>query len=251
MVTNTGFLLRISSIFKEPSHFALYVIPALPLFIWDSQSSSSKKYFRLSVILLALLLSTSSNGLVLCAIVVSYFLYQKYFQSFKISGIFVGIIVCSILIYIIATSSYISRVTYGLFETEYGWSKADGRVYRGFDMFVDLPLPYKFYGVGFGNLEIWAKSCDISLYNEYSSVNFEYLNSIASILIHTGVIGLVLFLVWAYSIWKSIPNGMGKAALLAILASMFSSSIIFTAFWPYYLFILSCYIQVKTNNCVR
>lgn len=231
-------IVKISSFFIEPSHFALYVLPALCIYLWNIDTSSKHRTIPIIIIVAATLFSTSANGIVLLSIIFSLYILNKYFKKFKIKHILIGLITFIILIVFLINSSLIKSATYGLFvvEEDRSESKADARIYRGFLFYNDLEINNQIFGIGWKNAENFAKTeKNQILYNRYYLKAFDYFNSISAFLIYSGIIGLFLFLSFIWSIWKATSNFGGKVIIIIILASMTSSSIIMTEIWPLYL----------------
>lgn len=246
-ISNEGFvfgynnIVKISSFFSEPSHFALYVLPALCLFLWNIDSNSRYRKFAVLIISSATLLSTSANGIILLSIIIFLYIWNKYFLDFKIKYIALGITILITLAIFLINSSIIKSSTYSLFVVKEGRSvsKADARVYRGFLFYKDMDINNQILGIGWRNAENFAKvEKNQLLYIRYYLEAFDYFNSIAALLIYSGMGGLFLFMSFIKSIWKTTFNFGGKVIIIIIIASMTSSSIIMTEIWPVYLIIL-------------
>lgn len=236
-------IVKISSFFIEPSHFSLYVLPALCIYLWNIDSNSNSKHRTIAVFFIsfATLLSTSANGIILLSIILISYILNKYFQKFQIKHIVFGILTLLTFLILLLNSSFIKSATYGLFvvKEDRSVSKADARIYRGFLFYKDMDITNQIHGVGWKNAENFAKAeKNQLLYNRYYLKAFNYFNSIAAFLIYSGVIGLFLFLSYIRTIWKNTFNFGGKVIIIIILASMTSSSIIMTEIWPIYLIIL-------------
>lgn len=101
------------------------------------------------------------------------------------------------------------------------------RIYKGFVYWKGLPLINKFAGIGFGNYE--------SLVNLYtgeitSMLLDEYMNSLSYILVSSGIIGFILFIVFYIKLFKKC-NYKGKMFIILLLFMSISSSPYSSIYW--------------------
>ncbi len=244
-------IVRISSFFIEPSHFALYVAPALCIFLWDIGDKSKYRSLYIIVIGLAMILSTSANGIILLSIILLTYIFSKYFYKFNIKYYIFGAIILSVFVSVFLKSSLIQSSTYSLFITREhrSESKADARIYRGFLFYYELPVNEKLFGIGWRNAKNYSLTHNNSkLYNRYYITAFDYFNSISAILIYSGLLGFIFFICFIMSLWRKMQHPGGKVLIIIILASMTSSSIIMTEVWPLYLSIIFSTLQIKQEK---
>lgn len=242
-----GRMLRAASVFTEPSHFALYVAPVLALSLWKLKQSRSLR--RIIVITAALLLSGSGNGVILAAVIYFIFIVHRYFSRRSIAMYLAGGFLLAAAVVFIPRTAFFRDVTYGLFVTEYDTteSRAEARVYRGFVLYSQMDVREMITGIGWRDAGSYFSSKKSSLYNLFYMENFDYFNSIAGILIYSGVIGLILFLWFFLSLWKQIPFWGYRLLIIVIIVPMFSSSIYMMEQWSLYLFSLYSTKQYAQN----
>lgn len=233
-----GRLLRICSVFLEPSHFAVYVIPALLMYLFGK---TRQRLIVLKILLLTVseLLSTSSNGILVMGVVYAAFLLYKFFRKINVAYYIVGGALFFGALFLISKSEFINDVTYGLFTEEAGMSmsKAELRVYRGFRMYSELPVDKQIFGVGWRNAANYCKACNSELYSTFSEHTdvFDYFNSIAGTLIYSGAIGLILLLSFFFTMFKSTNDFAARTLIICVLIIMSSSSVLMTDQWILFL----------------
>lgn len=242
-----GRLLRICSVFAEPSHFAVYEVPVLIFLLWR-KTNPKGRLFRIIIISLSILLCTSSNGIIIMALIYLAIVIQKYFTHFKLSYLIIGSVVLCLAFYIIKESEYIDKITYGLFvqEPDMTMSKAEMRIYRGFNMYADMPLEQKCFGIGWRNARRYCLTCNTSLFSKYSADAFDYFNSIAGTLIYAGIVGLVLLLLFFFSLWKETKDYATKLLILSVFIIMVSSSVLMTDQWVLFLAAITSMININS-----
>lgn len=226
------FLYRSSSIFSEPAHFAQFLLPLVCVEIF--KRNSIKSVVSLFFMVLALVLSLSGNavfGLIL--IFTSYGIYtltrEKSFKRKVLFYIFVVIGFFS-LGYFIQTEKGNDLMSRGEELSELSQTTAASseymRLLRGYDLYGEMPLHNKIFGIGdkyeFDQL---IKHSRISyMFHE----NDTYLNGMAGVLVHCGIVGLILLFLLFLQAWKG-NNHIGKTLLSLLILLMLISSTYFNA----------------------
>lgn len=235
-----GRILRMTSVFKEPSHFALYNAPAVVIYAWNIGGNIKFRKLRFALTVVAVFLSGSGNGFVfMCEIILLYIIYF-YFQKLKLRRILFGAAIVIVGVVFISKSPFFKGVKYGLFVAQVGQSesKSEGRVYRGFKFYYDLPIVEKLIGVGYRNAGEYASKHNPLLYRKYYIEVFDYFNTIAGVLIYSGIIGFILFIIFIISMWQKSTFFGSRTLILIVCSSMVSSSIYMTELWPLYISLL-------------
>lgn len=225
---------RYSSIFAEPSHLALYAIPLLCLKLFDPKK---KKNYEVIFITAMILISSSGNGIVIVAILWFYYFYSRTgkISVRKVSNIIIGALVLLGIHLLLKNFTFYSTVIENLFTSSSASTKADYRIYRGFDYFLKIPLTYKLFGIGFRNLTSFTHYYGItSGYDILRSQNFEYMNAISQILIYSGLVGFSIFVSFMVKIYR-ISSKPAKAIVVSFVLMCFSSSVLFDTYWLLYL----------------
>lgn len=253
-IIETLSFVRLASVFREPSHFALYVVPSVIIALTNDTIKRKNKYILLVLVTIATILSTSGNGIILLTL--SYILYSLSLLNERISfkNIFIVLIIVLGGIFAYSSSQFIGDTTEYLFVGSGNvGSKAGYRIYRGFELYADLPLENKITGLGWKNAENYLRENNNALYGRYSSESaFDYFNSIAAVLIYSGFLGAVLFLGFIKSLWKECFSPTSRMLIVIMLASMVSSSIFMTDQWLLYLsLIYATGDKVQINRNIR
>ena len=231
-----GRLLRICSLFAESSHFAVYEIPALIMYLFK-KAHQKNILLKIVIISLSILLSTSSNGLIIMIIAYFAFIVYKYYRRINLLYFILGGIILLGAFYFISKSKFIDDVTYGLFvqEVDMTTSKAEMRIYRGFNMYVDLPLDKQLFGVGWRNAQRYCRSCNKALYNTYYADVFDYFNSIAGSLIYSGIIGCFLLCLFFYNLFKHTNDFATRTLVICVFILMGTSSVLMSDQWVFFM----------------
>ena len=243
------FYSRISSVFTEPSHFALYVVPCAGILLFNVVSSVKYRKIKLGIIIASVILSTSGNGLMLLAILVClYFFNLMKRKKYKVNA-FATILVLMASLYFIVTTEFVQHTTENLFVSQTtDQSKADYRIYRGFMLYGEMPIDAKIFGCGWGNTEKYLSTSNPGLLAKYreGDVRFDYFNSIAGFLIYTGIIGSSLFFYFLYLVYKRCKMNEAKALFWTTVATLFSSSLFMSAQWQIYLLYIFTLININS-----
>ena len=237
-----------TSLFNEPSHLCIFLLPLLAITLFGTK----KKYLK-SLVISTLIVSTlSGNGIVCVALIWSvYVLYVGEFDFGKrlivcAFAILAGFAIYSSLSSLPRFSHMMSRLFVDTTGSSYVSTKADYRIYRGFELFGKLPLLQKILGVGYGQMEIFCLNNGISSIYDKPLEVFEYFSMLTGILNYTGLIGFFLFSIHYYTLFKNGGKG-SRGVMILFLALMFSSSLLFSP--SHVLFVIS--IGFLYNNSLK
>lgn len=241
-----GRILRLSSVFQEPSHISAYEIPALIMILFG-KTEVRRPIIWIIVISSAILLSTSSNGIILMGIVYFAYIIFKFYRKINMVYFIFGGVILFCAFYLITNSEYIDKVTYGLFvqESDMTTSKAELRIYRGFNLYRDLPIDKQLFGVGWREAARYCQTCNHGLFSKYDIISFDYFNSIAGTLIYSGIIGLILLLSFFYSLWHQTNDFATRTLIISVLVLMCSSSVLMSDQWILFLTAIISLINKK------
>lgn len=238
---------RIASVFTEPSHFALYVVPPLALLLWNYVDINLK--YRLpyiSIITLAVLLSTSGNGMVLMLLLYLLFFLNRLQGRQALWAIVITLALIPVAFWVsekVEAVQYTLKALSGDMGTED--SKTYYRVSRGFLLYGDMPFYSQIMGVGYRNSESFLQSNAQDLVQKYreGDVAFDYYNSVAAILIYFGIIGFILMSIFISTIWRSTKQYGERALLVVMIISCTSSSIFNSDTWFMYILLMSAMVH--------
>jgi len=211
--------LRPQGIFVEPGYAAKFLLPglALSLFGWVKIEKADTK--NTILIFSALILTTSSQGIFIGALIIGMYImslvrhnksYSDVLKKFIIILIFLLLIVFFFNLSIVQTA--LNKVTG---EIRSG-SSVSLRMYRGFAVFLQLPIIFQIIGVGHGNLGNFViKNSIVTRYDPaiITPAVADYANSVSAVLLYYGIIGFVL-LIHVY--WNFLKNTKGAFRLISI-----------------------------------
>lgn len=216
---------RPSSIFLEPSQFSLFVSPILALIL--NKEKISKKDFALSMLIsIAVILSTSGTGYLLVFISWMNFLLKvlkrREVESWKLFFMVLAIVV---IIYTVLSSEYLSTLLARIGSINNGDSSSiNVRLVKGFHFYSILNPVEKFFGIGAGNYDAYI------LTHPYinSKYAYEYMNSIAELLVSTGILGFVIVCYLLLQIRDYLRKSGLTIMFWIILAMYFTGSVLFS-----------------------
>lgn len=226
---------QFSAFFSERSHFCLFITPFLCMSIYDFLQN--KRGIWLPLLATTVMLSTTSgNGIIVSAvawIVATFFLIKGKKR-----------IVCLVLVVLLAFGVYLvlrqipeyDSIFGKLFikANKYSHSKADYRIYRGFDYYSQLPTFNKIFGIGYRCLD--SSFAYYHLVDHFDTTG-EYMGCIGQILVYSGALGMLLFLLFVGKLFIG-SNNLSRTVLVCFLAYCVSSSIYFDAVWILYFAII-------------
>lgn len=161
---------RPTSFFLEPAHYARYCIIGIILYLFVDKVIDNKAVFRVVICAIGILISTSSQGYFLLAIVGSMFWFTriKHMKS-RIVKQFMYLVACvyPIMILIVLQLPVVQSTLDRSFSGSItDGSSAMGARLGGFLSYFNLPLINKLIGTGFGNVPegVWLSSAAYWLY---------------------------------------------------------------------------------------
>ncbi|OUO99179.1 hypothetical protein B5F37_13825 [Drancourtella sp. An210] len=231
-----------TALFCEPAHLAEYIVPYLAICL-SMKDKSGKIHIKRAVLLtIVLAMSTSGNGIISGIIVwVLYFALNftkegKYINM-KVVLLSFAFVIIAIIVYL--NSESIRNMFDILFVNKSGgsYTKANYRIYRGFDYFLQLPWEYIIFGVGLGNMNYFSRVLEISSVFDSDHLAFEFFSMITQILLYFGLIGFFLFGLHMMKLW--LRGGRTcRVCIVASVAIWFSSQMLFTSTHIFYLLII-------------
>ncbi len=229
---------RSSSFFSEPAHFVQFLLPLFALKLFKPLRRSDRVIVL--GIFIALLLMQSGNALLGLATIIVCFIFSKYFCIVNARKIIGLLLLSSILA--IGTFYYLKADMGQYIIERQDQLNADGDAQSGQSGFLRIFRGYYVYGA-LSPIEMIIGADDIKRID--SAINSSgvawafkkndyYFNVVQGLLIRTGVIGMVvfvLFLLWGLR----KTDSSGKAILLTFISLSFISSLLFTPTMALYL----------------
>lgn len=229
--------IRFPGPFSEPSHYAAYLIPLLAILLFDNEKKLQEKWKLPVLISITMVISTSGVGILLGAATWGmYFAFNYSTTKNRLILLpFIVMAAATIFSLLIMYSEQFSITVSNLFSVQdqvrfATGSKADYRIYRGFSMYLQLPVLNKLFGVGFANMNDFAISHNIgTIYDIATSQTVEYYNGISQILLYSGLVG---FCLWAKGIidYSKKMKTIGKIILILYNIYLVGSGNLFSGY---------------------
>lgn len=202
---------RIKTLFSEPAHYGIYLSLLVSILLFYKQKINVKlKYIDLSIIIsfIALLVTTSFISIIFMMInMIWYFnissskVVKKKWQSLIIILPIVLFVLYSLLNFVpVFKSTVLDRIGLVLDEDD---GSGNQRIYGQFEIFENVAQKNLITGVGWGQTKMFIMKMNTQFqvfYNDGESSGIN--NSIVSIFIQTGIVGLILYLLFFINVLK-------------------------------------------------
>lgn len=218
---------RPTSVFLEPSHFALYVSSCVA-FVLNKGNVGRKEFIFAFLMTVAVLFSTSGTGYLIVLIVwVSYIFKIIKSNRIKTWMLVFGLIACFAGVIFVLNNEYIpvliSRITSINDGSE---SSINVRLLKGFYFAQNLNPLEQLFGIGCGTYDSYI-NFHPSLGSEYS---YEYMNSLSEVLVSVGWIGVIIFVSYLLKLRRYFKKGNMQLMLYIVLALYATGSVSFSWF---------------------
>lgn len=231
------FMFRPSSVFLEPSWMAIYILPVFIYMLFKKNN-----ILMSSIIAIAIVLSTSSLGMISVVIlIVCKFIFET---KINIKKIVLAISLILSLLMILNTP-YVENSIKRLSNIRNSGSTMM-RVYRGFNLYEQLPDINKIFGVSVGNLENFIENNDYIDDKYHEEGSKEFVSDILYIFITSGVIGGILYVIFLLDLLINSTLYL-KMNILVFIIIGFTSPMLTNYTWLFYMFILFS-IKLKENK---
>lgn len=247
MITNE----RSSSFFSEPAHFVQFLLPLLIIKIFNPLKKFD--FIFAAIILLALLLLQSGNALIGLMAIGGCYLIEKILHNFNFKK-FILLVILTLFVGIIGGYYINSEMGEKLLERQEqidieGNSRSETsgflRLFRGYFVYDAMSPIEKIIGADDKN------RIDAAIGNSGFEWSFRendyYFNVVQTLLIRTGIIGTVLFVLFLIGALKK-TNSCGKAILVVLICLCFISAIHFTPVMALYLLLANSLIKENDEN---
>ena len=212
------------SFFSEPQAYISFMVPLYILLL-------KKKNIKFAIpVVISFLLSTSSTGILVVAII-TFIWGIKYIKNVKYKVGFMAIFILFLVAF------------YNLDIFQFAQDKIlninvknNVRISNGFKLFASLPFDDQIIGIGGGN--------SAHYWGDYLS-NDNYSNSFAKILIEYGIIGAVALIIFLISQFRE-RNEVIQLSIIYIIVAMFGQTILFNS-WQLFTFVIM-YIYIQEYN---
>lgn len=194
---------RFSSFFSEPAHFTYFLIPLVSLEL----NKVKKNWTLIGMLVMGIILSTSGTGLLALAVILGIWCVSGI--DFKKKGnvtrtTFIAIVLFAGLAIFMRTeiaSEYVERQAEMSIDYEGGSRSGFMRLWRGYYVYSELPTSRKIIGLNNPNALIIYEQR--SLFSEtFRTETDHFYNGMSMLLTQQGIIGMVLFILLIWTIWK-------------------------------------------------
>lgn len=238
---------RSSAFFSEPAHFVQFLLPLLVVELFFVHSRMA--YVRSCMYVAALFILASGNA-ILGLGVIGLFLFlhmlrrMNMLKSIAVVVVFVSIMCLSISW--IMTTEYGEKLLDRTEELDPNQSVASSgflRIFRGYFIWEEMSVYEKTIGLNsLKKLDIKINSSPVaSTFNE----DDYYMNSVQSIMIFTGYIGVLIFVGLLVYLWRG-NNLAGRCSIVVYVALSFIASIYFT--YTMVLYLLVAFLMKKETS---
>lgn len=240
------------ALFSEKAHLSQYLVPYIALCLFSNKIIKRHRIEK-AIIVSAVVISTiSGNGIIVVGI--EWFVYFLFFKQItknrRIIYTVLGFLLIAGLYYILSNIPSFSSMFSILFssETVGTSSKADYRIYRGFDMFRQLPWFAQLFGVGNDHMYLFSLEYGISSIYDRGMKGYEYFSAWFETAIYYGLVGLFLSYKHLITLFK-MRSIIVKGLIIVVAALWMSTEMIFTNFHiMYVLIIVAVVVYEKRGN---
>lgn len=215
--------------FQEPSYLSKFLLPGLAfsLFGWPHLTKKKTDWKLVVIIVTAIIFSTSVQGILVVA--ATLFVYIATYKGISGTRKVLFTIVIGVLFVVLLTSSVSTTSLYRITAVFTGQSvgySSNLRLFRGFAFWNEMPILYKFIGIGMGNMANYAYDYNITTsfdFPDRTAPYLEYGSGISLILVQSGLIGFVIIISWFLKCIKRL-NLTGRTMLLQLFLILLSGS---------------------------
>lgn len=251
----SGFYYRPSSIFIEPAHFSIFVLPWLAMELAIPRA----KFRNISLIFVSvsIVVTTSTLGLVVCSVLWVVFFFRKIFSlknmRINMKYIILLLIFIFVLISIVLSDENIQNtinIKIKSINNIQDSSSLTLRLLRGLYYFKEIGWINKVFGVGYGNLTAYYDATHMFLPYDYNLQNVTYMNGLMTILNSFGILGLFFYIRWWFYSLKFSQNIQIENLCIVVFLLLLGSDIFFSAsFWLMSIFILTL-LRTKESRLI-
>lgn len=240
---------RAYGVFMEPAYAANFLLPGFAFALFGWMKKQVMDYKTVILIAISIMLTTSLQGILVAT--VTAFIYINLIilpRKAKVASlrkifeilVFIFILIIALIVSNILGVLDIAFVRLGnIYSTlvDGGGGSIALRLFRGWSLFIALPILFKLIGIGYGNIANFVDEFDITTkYDSYAQTitAMEFTDGISSILISTGAIGFILFLYWIIFLSNKV-NGISKIIFLQFILLLFSGTSFFSLTMVFYM----------------
>lgn len=242
-----------TSLFSEPAHFAEYLVPFIAICLYSKKSGIRRPLLKAAILSVITVASSSGNGIIVVLIewFLFFILYGAVSKKTKLAVSLLIIPAFAFAFFRLQDVERFAKIYTRLFVNtvvEGGTTKADYRVYRGWDIYLQLPILQKIFGVGYVNMASFAQKHSIVSVYDSTHHAYEFFSTITQIFLYFGMVGAILFLRTLFVLFRSSSKCV-KGLIIMSIALWFSSQMFLANTYYMYLFlIVTMYVKEKNNE---
>ncbi|GLI85287.1 hypothetical protein ANABIO32_30150 [Rossellomorea marisflavi] len=240
-------LFRPQSFFLEPGVLAQFLFPALLFSLF--KFNQEKKYISVKFALfisISLIATLSAQAIFITLIIWSLWLFslRKSISVPKKVGIsFLVVLVCLSFVILVFNNEPLHKATLGRFVEGTSYDSTGVRVIRGFQVFEQLDIYHKFVGTGYGNVTSYVLDNNITTENDLYGINsngqrlynYEYMNTVAYVLVTGGIITFIIFALMFLNLFKSTQGFSQISVVILLIISIYGGTLVSTT-WIIFMF---------------
>ncbi len=222
-----------TSFFSERAHLAEYLVPYIAVCLFGRNIIKRYALLKAAVVSVVVLSTVSGTGVVVVLIEWLMFFVgfgskkSKYRFFYALAG-FVALIAAFLIIKRIpAFSEMFERLFIDTSGEDYSSTKADYRIYRGFDLYMKLPTYAQIFGIGYNHMQLFASINKITSEYDNPRLAYEFFSTIFQVALYSGFIGIVCAVKHIYHLFKA-RSALAKALIIIMLAMWCSSAMFLT-----------------------
>ncbi len=236
------------ALFSERSHFAQYVLPYVAICLYSDKIVMKNRIGKAIIASIAIITTISGNGIIVLLIEwLLYFIVLSGLKSKKkIMVSIMGITAIFIAYLIMLSIDSFSSMFNMLFTSESNHaSKADYRIYRGLDLYNQLPILQKIFGIGNSHMYLFASINGITSKYDVSWSIYEYFSALFELIIYYGIIGFFFCYKHLRELIQAKIN-VTTGLIIMMLSLWLSTEMLFRNYHIFYmLLIIGSYIYEK------
>lgn len=233
-------LMRPMSCFIEPQAYATFMIPAIFFLLND------KKMIGALAATICVLLSTSSLGILMCAVMWLFVLVDSDLSlQMKIVIVALGI---AFLVAVLQSNIF----QFAFNKIENIDTSSDARLSQGFIIYSQMPFGDQVLGIGKRSLVNYILNHNIYVPRMKYATDvgkWSYVTTIAGILIYYGLVGVFSFGIFVAGQIKK-KNFMIKEFIVLLVAISFGQTILFNVYFVLFYVLLFCLDKDKSRYIV-
>lgn len=238
--------------FLEPGYLSKFLLPGLAfsLFGWVHRKEVKIDMLLSFIIIVAIIFSTSVQGIMIASATLFVYILtsQRISTERKTLIIFLIVLFGGFLLASNVSTVAIDRIVAIFTGQNYGYS-SNMRLFRGFAFWNEMPLLYKFFGIGLGNMANFAYINNIVTAFDYPlrDANYlEYCSGMSAILVQGGMFSIAIIIYWFIKSTSKLDLS-GKIVLMQLFLVLLSGSGLFsitTIFYCALIFMNNKYAKV-------